>query len=196
MSTDVRHFATPSEFRAWLSEHHETATELWVGLRKKGSERPGITWREAVDEALCFGWIDSVGRRIDDQSYTVRFTPRRKGSNWSNVNVERVRELTARGLMQPSGLRAFEARDQRRTGAYSYEVPELGLDGAVEEGVRSNLAAWDFFSTQPRWYQRAAGHWVMSARREETRLRRLATLVEDSANGRRVRALAPHSERT
>ncbi len=193
---EVRHFASPLEFRAWLSEHHETATELWVGLRKMGSARPGITWREAVDEALCFGWIDSVGRRIDDQSYTVRFTPRRKGSNWSKVNVERVRELTGRGLMQPAGLRAFEARDQGRTGVYSYEAPELGLDRAVEEGLRSRLAAWDFFSAQPPWYQRAAGHWVMSAKREETRARRLAALIEDSANRRRLRALTPPSERT
>ncbi len=196
MSTDVRYFATASELRAWLTEHHETATELWVGFYRKSSGRPSITWPEAVDEALCFGWIDSVGRRIDDESYANRFTPRRKGSTWSNVNVERVRELAQRGLMQPAGVRAFEARLEARTGVYAYEAGEADLDRAVEEGLRSNPAAWDFFNGQPAWYQRAAGHWVTSAKREETRRRRLATLMEDSANSRRVGALTPPSERT
>jgi uncharacterized protein YdeI (YjbR/CyaY-like superfamily) len=194
-STDVRFFATVSEFRAWLSEHHEAAAELWVGFYRKDSGRPSITWPEAVDEALCFGWIDSVRRRIDDQSYANRFTPRRKGSTWSKVNVERVRELTERGLMHPAGLRAFEARHEARTGVYSYEAAPGGVEAVVEERLRANEAAWNFFSAQPPWYQRAASHWVMSAKREETRARRLATLIQDSANRRRVRALTPPAER-
>jgi uncharacterized protein YdeI (YjbR/CyaY-like superfamily) len=177
-------FATPEEFRAWLEAHHDTETELLVGFHKKGSGRPSITWPESVDQALCFGWIDGVRKRVDDESYKIRFTPRKRASRWSRVNVERVAELTEAGLMRPSGVAAFEARTEE--GTYSYEQREAAFDADRERRLRGNAAAWAFFSAQPPWYRRTATHWVMSAKREETRDRRLSRLVEDSAAGRTI----------
>ena len=180
-------FASPQELRAWLEEHHEEATELWVGFHKKATGRPSITWREAVDQALCFGWIDGVRKSIDAESYTNRFTPRRRGSSWSAVNVARVEELTRLGLMRPAGIRAFEARKDSKTGVYSYEQRrDARLAKADERALRANEEAWAFFQAQPPWYRRAAIWWVVSAKREETRARRLATLIESSAAGRTV----------
>ena len=183
-------FAAPSAFRAWLGEHHERARELWVGFYKKGSGKPSITWPEAVDEALCFGWIDGVRKGIDDVSYTIRFTPRKPRSIWSAVNVRRAEELTRLGLMRPVGLSAFEARAAERSGIYAYEqrnAAELGEE--YERRFRSNQVAWDFFQAQAASYRRAAIWWVISAKREETRLKRLATLIDDSAHGRTIRPL-------
>jgi uncharacterized protein YdeI (YjbR/CyaY-like superfamily) len=183
-------FRTPSELRSWLEQHHDDAAELLVGFHKRASGKPSITWPEAVDEALCFGWIDGVRKGIDDASYTIRFTPRKPSSNWSLRNIERVAELTAQGLMRPAGLAAFEARREEKSGIYSHEQRRAAkLDAAQERHFRDNAKAWDFFEAQPPSYRRAAVWWVVSAKREETRLRRLATLIEDSERGRTVKPL-------
>ncbi|MDQ6789434.1 MAG: YdeI/OmpD-associated family protein [Candidatus Dormibacteraeota bacterium] len=180
-------FVTPSEFRAWLEENHARVPELSVGFYKTGSGRPSITWPEAVDQALCFGWIDGVRRGIDDVSYKIRFTPRKTRSFWSAVNIKRVGELASLGQMTAAGTRAFEQRAGERSGVYSYEQSKtVRLDDAYELRFRANEQAWSFFTSQPPWYQRAAIWWVVSAKREETRLRRLAALIEDSERGRTV----------
>lgn len=180
-------FATPSEFRAWLEEHHHKAQELWVGFYKKSSGKPSITWPEAVDEALCHGWIDGVRKGIDDVSYTIRFTPRKPRSTWSAVNVKRARELASQGLMRPTGLKAFEERTEEKSGTYSYEQENAaGLDDAYEQQFRANKKAWDFFQSQAAWYRRTATWWVISAKKEETRQKRLATLIENSEQGRTI----------
>lgn len=180
-------FDTPAEFRTWLEEHHATADELWVGFYRKSTGLAGITWSQAVDEALCFGWIDGVRRRIDDRSYANRFTPRRRGSNWSLVNLRKVEQLTREGRMRPPGLRAFEARDPARTGVYLFEQQQNPqLDESAEQTFRANRVAWEFFQAQPPGYRRNALWWVVSAKREDTRLRRLTKLIEESAAGRRV----------
>jgi uncharacterized protein YdeI (YjbR/CyaY-like superfamily) len=180
-------FATPDEFRAWLDQHHTTETELLVGFHKRGSGRPSITWPESVDQALCFGWIDGVRRRIDDDSYSIRFTPRKERSTWSAINVRRFGELTELGLVRPAGVAAFERRSEDRTGIYSYERREAAeLEPAMAERFRANARAWTWFEAQPPWYRRTATHWVISAKRPETRERRLQRLIEDSAAGRTV----------
>jgi uncharacterized protein YdeI (YjbR/CyaY-like superfamily) len=182
-------FATAADFRKWLEKNHDTVPELLVGFYKKGSGKPSITWPESVDEALCFGWIDGVRRTIDEESYSIRFTPRRPRSNWSAVNLKRVDELTKLGRMHPAGLRAFEARDPSRT--YSYERKEdQKLDAAYEAKLKANKKAWTFFQAQPPYYRRIASLWVMDAKKEETRLKRLATLIDDSAHGRRIGLMA------
>ena len=188
-------FETPARFRAWLEKNHATATELLVGFYKRGSGKPSITWPESVDEALCFGWIDGV-RRGGDDSYTIRFTPRKKSSNWSNVNVARVAELTRAGRMAPAGLRAFEARKADRTGVYSFErtAPAV-LSPAHEKQLRANRAAAAYFDAQPPWYRRTATHWVTSAKREATRDRRLAELVRCCAAGRSIPTLAAREQK-
>jgi uncharacterized protein YdeI (YjbR/CyaY-like superfamily) len=184
-------FATPEEFRAWLEEHHETASELWVGFYKKASGKPSITWPEAVEQALCFGWIDGVRHSLDDESYTNRFTPRKPTSNWSLINVAKVEELEQRGLMAPAGLRAYEARKPERTGVYSSErVQPAVLPSEFEERLRANSAATEWFEGRPPGYRKTAIHWVISAKREETRLRRLQQLIDCSAEGRNVPPLA------
>ena len=179
---------TAAEFRAWLEEHHETAREIEVVFYKKGSGKPSMTWSESVDEALCFGWIDGVRRGRDEESYTIRFTPRKPRSNWSKINVEKVAKLKAAGLMRPAGLAAFERRSDERTGVYSFEN-EAELAPEYEQRLRSNKAAAEYFDSRPPWYQRTAIHLIMSAKREETRLRRLVQLIEDSAAGRDIKQL-------
>lgn len=185
-------FATPAQLRAWLQKHHRTATELWVGFYKKGSGHPSITWPESVDEALCFGWIDGVRKRLVDDRYVIRFTPRRKGSTWSTVNTRRMQALLHEGRVRPAGLAAFEARSETRSGVYSFEQREApAFDAALEQRFKANEPAWAFFQAQPPGYRRMATHYVMSARREETRLRRLHIVVAHSAAGRRLDAMAP-----
>jgi uncharacterized protein YdeI (YjbR/CyaY-like superfamily) len=181
-------FPTPADFRNWLERNHDTARELLVGFYKKGSGKPSITWPESVDEALCFGWIDGIRRSIDAESYSIRFTPRRAKSIWSNVNTKRVAELTRQGRMDAAGLAAFKARDPKRSGIYSFEQrkKDQRLDAAYEAKLRKNKKAWAFFQAQAPYYQRMASLYVMSAKKEETRLRRLATLIADSAAGRRI----------
>ena len=188
-------FRSAAEFRAWLERHHHTSTEVLVGYHRKGSGKPSMTWEESVDQALCFGWIDGVRRGIDDERYANRFTPRRPGSSWSARNVGRARELIDRGLMTPAGLAAFEARVEDRS-PYSYERRHtMKLEATLEQRFRENPEAWERFLSMAPSYREAAIQWVMSAKREATRERRLASLIEDSAAGRRVSALTPKSKR-
>lgn len=183
-------FAEPSEFRAWLEGNHDKAQELLVGFYKKGSGKPSITWQESVDQALCFGWIDSVRRSIDDVSYTIRFTPRKARSTWSSINIKRAQELTGMGLMHPAGLKAFAARVEDRSEIYAYEQRNAAELGEVyEQQFRADKRAWDFFQEQAAWYRRNAIWWVISAKKEETRLKRLAKLIEDSEQGRTIQPL-------
>jgi uncharacterized protein YdeI (YjbR/CyaY-like superfamily) len=187
LKPDVLFFATPDDWRQWLAEHHAERQEVWVGLYKRGSGRPSMTWPEAVDQALCFGWIDGVRKSVDADSYQNRFTPRRPGGTWSEVNIRRVEELTALGLMHPAGLAAFQARTPERSGLYSYEQRDQArLEPAHEQQLRANRPAWDFFQAQPPWYRKTATWWIVSAKQEATRLRRLATLIECSALGRTI----------
>ena len=188
---DPTFFATPADFRAWLAAHHATADELWVGFYKKGSGRPSITWPESVDEALCYGWIDGLRRQLDDERYVIRFTPRRAGSIWSEVNRRRAAELIAAGRMQPTGLAAYEARDDDKSRLYSYEARHQPLDPAYEAEFRTDAAAWAYWEAQPPHYRHGATHWVMSAKREETRRKRLATLIADSAASQRIALYRP-----
>jgi uncharacterized protein YdeI (YjbR/CyaY-like superfamily) len=184
---DVRIFAASDDFRAWLLAHHDAAGELWVGYFKKGVAKTCMTYKESVDEALCFGWIDGITRRIDDEVYTIRFTPRQKRSTWSTTNVARVAELTAAGRMHPSGVRAFEARTTDRTGIYSYENRPANLPPDYLARLEQNGPAWQWWQAQTASYRRAATWWVVSAKQEATRERRLASLIEDSAAGRLIR---------
>jgi uncharacterized protein YdeI (YjbR/CyaY-like superfamily) len=176
-------FESPEEFYAWLEEHHETESEVYVGMYKQHTGQRAMSWSEAVDQALCFGWIDGRANRIDDDRYMQRFTPRRPGSNWSEINVEKVARLSEAGLMRPAGLAAFERG--RRDGA----APETELPPEYEERLRASPAAAAYFDSKPSWYRRTAARWVMSAKREETRERRLAQLIEDSAGGLDVKPL-------
>ena len=183
-------FADGAQFRAWLADNHDTATELWVGYYKKGVPKTSITYPEAVEEALCFGWIDGLTRRIDDEVHANRYTPRRRGSSWSAINIAKVAELRAAGRMHPAGLRAFEERDKRKDGSYSYERAPQELPAEAEARLRADPDAWAYWQSRTPSYRRTATHWVLSAKREETRQRRLATLVEDCAAGRPVKPLA------
>jgi len=180
-------FETPAAFRAWLEENHETASELVVGFYKRASGKKSITWPQSVDEALCFGWIDGVRRSLGDHAYTIRFTPRKSTSNWSAINVARVADLTKLGRMRPAGLRAFDARKPEKTAIYAFERKKTAtLTTAQEKRLRANRKAAAFFDAQPPWYQPTVIHWVISAKREETRERRLSILIRDSAAGRTV----------
>jgi uncharacterized protein YdeI (YjbR/CyaY-like superfamily) len=191
MPSKPQFFPTPSAWRAWLKKHHAETTELWVGLYKRESGRPSITWPEAVDGALCFGWIDGLRKSIDDISYKIRFTPRKPGSIWSAVNVKRAAVLSTSGLMHPAGLAAFKERDGKRSEIYSYEQRKKAqLPPAYEETFRSYPSAWKFFHAQPPGYQRICSWWVISAKKEETRMKRLAGLIDHSEHQRKLPALA------
>ena len=183
-AVEILFFETPAEWRAWLAEHHATAAEVEVGFRKRASGLPSLTWSEAVDEALCFGWIDGVRHSVDDTAYRNRFTPRKPGSKWSKVNIAKVAALTKAGKMEPAGVAAFE----RRVAAdYSSERERPAeLPPEFEAQLRANPRAWEDFQARPPSYRRAATHWVMSAKREPTRERRLAQLIDCSAQGRTV----------
>ena len=183
-------FATPVKWRAWLEKNHDSKSEVLVGFHRKSSGLPTMTWSEAVDQALCFGWIDGVRRSIDETSYYNRFTPRRPNSNWSAVNIKKVEQLTKQGLMHPAGVAAFERRSKERSKSYSYERANAKLNASYEKRFRARKGAWAFWESQPPGYRRTATWWVVSAKREETRERRLATLIEDSAKGRRIGLLA------
>ena len=185
-------FATPAEWRKWLEQHHSQQQELLVGFYKKDSGKASITWPEAVDGALCFGWIDGVRRRMDDTSYSIRFTPRKPRSIWSAVNIKRVAELTSAGLMHQAGREAFEARRDERSAIYSFEQEVIAFEQAQEKQFRASKAAWKFFSSQANWYRRAATWWVVSAKRNETKEKRLASLIEHSQAG----SILPHLRRS
>lgn len=193
---DPRFFATAEEFRAWLEEHHTTAKEILVGFHKKHTGRASMTWTESVREALCFGWIDGIRRSLGEESYTIRFTPRKPSSIWSARNVRHVEELIDEGRMTSAGLTAFEARKPERTGIYSFEQRHAArLDRKQEEQFRADTQAWAFFRSQPPSYRRTAIYWVVSAKRAETQERRLAKLIEDSRGGRRLAQLTPPGRR-
>jgi uncharacterized protein YdeI (YjbR/CyaY-like superfamily) len=177
------YFATPAAWRAWLEKHHGTHQELLVGFYKNDSGKPSITWPESVDSALCFGWIDGVRRRIDEVTYTIRFTPRKARSTWSAVNIKRVADLTSLGLMHAAGIRAFEARTEERSRIYSFEQENVAFEAARESAFRANSHAWKFFESQAPSYKRAATWWVISAKKEETKAKRLTSLMEHSAQG-------------
>jgi uncharacterized protein YdeI (YjbR/CyaY-like superfamily) len=192
---DPRFFRSPSDFRRWLDRHHTTAREILVGFYRKEIHR-GLGYPDALDEALAFGWIDGVRKRVAANAYSIRFTPRRRGSVWSLVNTRRVRELIARGRMTPAGLRAFNERDEQRTRQYSYERERAKLEPSLEAALRADPKASSFFDAQPPGYQRTAIFWVMSAKLDATRLRRIARLIEVSANGSRLDQLGPLRERS
>lgn len=182
-----RFFPTAADFRAWLHANHDRMTELVVGFHRKGSGKPSITWPESVDEALCYGWIDGVRRSLDEHSYTIRFTPRKASSIWSNVNIAKAEVLLATGKMMPAGLAAWERRDPARSGVYSFEREEpAAFDATMERRFRANRSAWKFFCAQPAGYRRVATHLVVSAKRQDTREKRLAALIECSARGERL----------
>jgi uncharacterized protein YdeI (YjbR/CyaY-like superfamily) len=190
-SVKPRFFRTAADLRAWFEKHHDTAPELWVGLYKTSSGKPSVTWPEVVEQALCFGWIDGVRKGIDDQGYMNRLTPRRAGSNWSLRNINTVEDLKGRGLMTPAGLAAYEARAEKRSGVYSYEDRHRPLAPRYLRKLKANERAWEFFSSQAPSYRRGAAYWIMSAKKEETRLRRLQDLIDSSARGEKPRALRP-----
>jgi len=185
--SDVVVFTTAADFRAWLEANHDTVDALWAGFYKKGVPKTAMTYPEAVEEALCFGWIDGITYRIDDELRTVRFTPRRKTSGWSAVNIDRVARLRATGRLHAAGLRAFEERDRRKDAGYSYERPPQELPAEWLARFQADAAAWRYWQAEQPSYRRTAAHWVLSAKRPETRQRRFAALVADSAAGRRVR---------
>jgi uncharacterized protein YdeI (YjbR/CyaY-like superfamily) len=183
-------FTSPAAFRSWLERNHASEQELLVGYHKKSTGRPSLTWSESVDEALCFGWIDGIRRRVDAERYTIRFTPRRVGSVWSNVNIRKVEELIRTGRMRPAGQRAFDQRDVERSGIYSYERrSEAPLPDEALAGLRANPDAWRFWEAQPPGYRRQTTSWILSAKRDETRTRRIKQLIADSAAGLRIAPL-------
>jgi len=184
--TAVRFFRTPAELRRWLRGHHRTATELWIGFHKKGSGRPSITWPESVDEALCVGWIDGIRKRLDKHSYVIRFTPRRPRSIWSAINIARVAVLTAEKRMRPAGAKAFAARLPNKSGIYSYEQRPQRLPAPYAGMVGKYPQAAAFLEAQPPSYQKLVAWWIVSAKREETRMARVRKLIEACSKGKRL----------
>jgi uncharacterized protein YdeI (YjbR/CyaY-like superfamily) len=193
---NVQFFETPAQLRAWFEANHDTATELWLGYHRKRTGRPSITWPDVVDQELCYGWIDSVRYSLGDDSSAQRITPRRKGSVWSAVNIKRFQELERLGLVQPRGQAAFEKREDARSRIYAYENRSRGFDPAREAAFRKNKTAWKFFESQAPWYRRTAAYWVMSAKREETRDKRLKVLIAHSKAGERIPPLTRPSPRS
>src|SRR5215467_868139 len=186
VAVKIKYFKSANDFRRWLDKNYGSTQELWVGYYKKASQQPSMTWPQSVDEALCFGWIDGIRKSVDDVRYTIRFTPRRRGSIWSAVNIKRARELSDKGLMKPSGVVAFEARKENRSGVYSYEQRSASLDGDYEKKLRKHKAAWDFFYAQPPSYRKAIGWWIVSAKQEATRLTQLEKLIREPASRNRL----------
>jgi len=182
----VKHFKSPAEFRAWLEKHHATERELWVGYYKKSTGRPSMTWPESVEQALCFGWIDGVRRSVDEDSYTIRFTPRKPTSIWSAINLRKVKELVESGHMRPAGLAIYEARRDKEHKGYSIAALTTELDPKYAKLMRKNAAAWKFYQAQPPGYRKMVTHWVTSAKQEATRLARLEILMTHSARGERI----------
>lgn len=191
----ARYFISAPAFRTWLERHHATKRELLLGFHKSGAPTRGITYAAALDEALAFGWIDGVRTRVDDARYTIRFTPRKKGSIWSAVNIRKANALIARRAMAPAGIAAFRGRDRAKAGKYSYENRPRRLGGGYARTFKADPAAWAFFMKQPPWYQRVTTWYVVSAVKEETRQTRLARLIEASAEGRRMDELFPGTPR-
>ena len=192
---EPRFFDSAARLREWLERNHASAPELWVGFWKAHTGRAGLTYDQAVDEALCFGWIDGLVRRVDDEAYMQRFTPRKPGSTWSAVNIAKAESLERSGRMAAPGRDAFRNRDPGRTGLYSFENRSVAFAPGLERRFRRDKAAWKFFEAQPPGYRRMAAFWVMSAKREETRERRLAQLIESSREAVRLPALSGRKDR-
>jgi uncharacterized protein YdeI (YjbR/CyaY-like superfamily) len=186
-----RTFGSQAAFRTWLKKNHQSATELFVRIFKAHVADQGLSYAEALDEALCYGWIDGVRHRLDADSFSIRFTPRKPRSIWSRVNVGHVERLIKSGRMTKAGMAAWEARDEKRTGIYAFERPPAALSPAFTRRFRDNEKAWSWFQAQPPWYRRTTTHWVMNAKREETRERRLAALVDCCARGSRIPQVIP-----
>ncbi len=182
----ARFFSTPARFGAWLEKHHATESELLVGFWKKHSGKPSMTWPESVDEALRFGWIDGIRRTLDEDSYSIRFTPRKPRSIWSKVNMAKVEKLITEGRMMPAGLAAWNLRDPKRAGVYSFERETAQFDAEMEKVFRRSARAWTFFAAQPPGYRRLMAFYVMGAKKAETRVKRLGVLIERSARGERI----------
>jgi len=180
-------FKTPAAFNKWLAANHAKSKELWVGFYKKNSGKPSIDWPQSVDEALCFGWIDGLRKSIDEESYKIRFSPRKSGSIWSAVNIRNVERLIEEKRMQAAGMKAYEARKENRSGIYSYEQRSPELVEPYLGKLKRNKAAWKFFQAQPPSYRKVMNWWVVSAKKEETRLKRLDELISESAHERRIR---------
>jgi uncharacterized protein YdeI (YjbR/CyaY-like superfamily) len=180
------HFTAPAAFRAWLRKHHETASALVLRISKKHAAGSGVTYAQALDEALCYGWIDGIRRRLDADSFSVRFSPRKPRSTWSLVNVRHAERLVRAGRMTKAGLAAFAARGEARTGVYSFEQPPTELSPAFRRRLQAVEAAWTYFQGEAPWYRRTCSHWVMSAKREDTRIKRLETLIASSAMRTRI----------
>jgi uncharacterized protein YdeI (YjbR/CyaY-like superfamily) len=189
--SDITYFRSAAEFRRWLEKNHDTAKEVWIGFYKKDSGKTGISYQEALDQALCFGWIDGVRKKVDEISYTNRFSPRTTRSAWSLINIRRVGELTKTGLMAEPGLKVFEDRDRKRSGIYSFENRPQSLPPKLEKLFTADKKAWAFFTAQPPGYRRIATWFVMSAKKDETRLKRLERLMDDSRNQRRLGIMEP-----
>ncbi len=179
-------FPTQNDFRHWLEENHDKETEIIVGYYNVKSGKGGMSWSESVDQALCFGWIDGVRRKIDEESYCNRFTPRRPNSNWSAVNIEKVRVLTEKGLMKPEGIAAFEKRLEDKSAIYVYENELKQFSEEFEKWFRANEIGWRFFEKQANWYRKQMINWVMTAKQEKTRVSRLEKLIEASATEKRL----------
>jgi uncharacterized protein YdeI (YjbR/CyaY-like superfamily) len=186
----IKIFNSSGEFRKWLENNHDRVAEVWLGIYNKRADKKSITYREALDEALCFGWIDGVRKSINQTTYKQRFTPRKTKSYWSAVNIRRVGELEKLGRVAPSGVKAFEQRTSDSS-KYSFESRHKKLDSTYEKEFKANPAAWEFFRAQAPWYQRTSSFWVVSAKQEETRQRRLAKLICDSEKGRRLGMFTP-----
>jgi len=186
MSKTLLFFETPADFRKWLEENHRTETELLVGYYKVGTKKPSMNWSESVDEAICFGWIDGIRKSIDDDSYTIRFTPRNPKSNWSAVNIKKVEAMIRLGKMTSSGLAAFEKRSEVRSAIYSYEIQPEKFNPEMENRFQENSVAWEFFEKQPPSYRKPRIYWVMSAKQEATQFSRLDKLIEACAEGKRL----------
>lgn len=187
-AAEVRIFRRAADFRAWLHRNHETEQALFIGFYKKGVAKTAMTYAEGVEEALCYGWIDGITYRIDDELTATRFTPRRKGSNWSAINIAKMAELQASGRLQPAGLQTFEQRDKRKDATYSYERPQLELEPGMVVRFKADAAAWAAWQAEQPSYRRTASYWVMSAKRQDTRERRFAELLQVSHSGTRPKA--------
>lgn len=189
----MKFFKTQNDFRKWLDKNHASSKELMIGFYRKSSGRGGLTYPEAVEEALCFGWIDSIRKGVDESVYTNRFTPRKPASIWSNVNIKHVERLTKLKLMHPAGITAFNKRTENKSGIYSFEQKDIKLPAAYERKLKANKKAWQFYKSQAPWYKRTSSYWVISAKQEVTRLKRLQMLIDDSENGLRAKPfrLAP-----
>ena len=179
-------FASQIEFRDWLEANHSTAAELLVGFYKIASRKPSMTWSQSVDQALCFGWIDGVTRRINDESYSIRFTPRKTNSIWSAVNIAKIKDLETKGLMRPAGSKAFKKRSESKSGVYAYENPDVEFSPEFKKTFKSNEAAWIFFTAQAPSYQKTIRHWISRAKQEVTRVSRLQKTIDASARRERL----------